>query len=373
MNEPDAAVVRTTEGVLIRVSGDWITARLSDVDDVLARLQWPDDYELTVSAAGLSRLDTGGALRLHQLLMRLDEEGRLVKFRDLPARYESLLGIVSRRYEGLDPEEEPHYETFYERLGKRIYSALDDAMGLVGFLGESTVACTKGLLAPHRIRWRTVVGVMEAAGVQALPIIGLLSFLLGVVIAYQGGVQLQQYGANIFIVELVSVTVMRELGPLITAIIVAGRTGSAYTAEIGTMKVTEEVDALTTLGIGPMEILVLPKIAGLVLVMPLLTLFSCAMGIFGGMVMADVVLNVELGMFLDRLPEAVDFGSFAVGIGKAPAFAIIIAVVGCFQGFQVSGGADAVGRQTTVSVVHSIFLVIVADAGFSIIFSIIGV
>ena len=187
--------------------------------------------------------------------------------------------------------------------------------------------------------------------------------------AYQGGVQLRTYGANIFVVELVGLIMLRELAPLIAAIIIAGRTGSAYAAEIGTMRVTEEVDAMKTIGISPHDQLVLPKVIGLMIAMPLLTVFADVLGIFGGMVMASNVLEVSFTDFLQRMPDAISVSDFVVGVVKAPVFALIIATVGCYQGFQVSGGADSVGRQTTIAVVQSIFLVIIADAAFSILFS----
>ncbi|HPE73607.1 MAG TPA: ABC transporter permease, partial [Candidatus Competibacter sp.] len=225
---------------------------------------------------------------------------------------------------------------------------------------------------PRRFRWRALFGNVETAGIHALPIVALLAFMMGVVIAYQGGRQLEFYGANIFIVELVSLTMLRELAPLITAIIVAGRTGSSYTAQIGTMQVTEEVDALRTIGIPPMNLLVLPKLLALVVALPLLTLFADALSVFGGMVMAQIMLDVSYGDFLDRFPQVVTLTSFLIGIGKAPVFAAIIALVGCYQGFQVRGGADSVGRQTTVSVVQSIFLVIATDAVFSVMLGSVG-
>ena len=214
---------------------------------------------------------------------------------------------------------------------------------------------------------------MQESGFDALPIVGLLVFLLGIVVAYQGGRQLKIYGANIFVVEMVCLIMLRELAPLIAAIIVAGRTGSAYAAEIGTMRVTEEIDALTTLGIGPFDQLVLPKVTGLMISLPLLTMFADLLGVFGGMVMATNVLDVSFADFVQRIPVAISTSDFVVGIVKAPVFAMIIAMVGCHQGFQVAGGADSVGRQTTVSVVQSIFLVIVTDAAFSVLFSWMGV
>ncbi|HSB24886.1 MAG TPA: ABC transporter permease, partial [Burkholderiaceae bacterium] len=194
------------------------------------------------------------------------------------------------------------------------------------------------------------------------------SFLMGIVIAYQGADQLQRFGANIFVVDLVALSMLRELSPLLTAIIVAGRSGSAYTAQIGTMKVTEEIDALRTIGVGPQDVLVLPKVIALVIVMPLLTVYTDVTGVAGGMLMAKLKLGVGYAAFVDRLDEAIQLSSYWTGLAKAPVFALIVALVGCHRGFQVGGSADSVGAQTTVSVVQSIFLVIVTDALFSIVF-----
>jgi phospholipid/cholesterol/gamma-HCH transport system permease protein len=200
-----------------------------------------------------------------------------------------------------------------------------------------------------------------------------LAFLMGVVIAYQAAVQLRPFGANIFIVDLVGISMVREIAPLVTAIVVAGRSGSAYTAQIGVMQVTEEVAALRTMGIAPLEILVLPKVFALVIALPLLTVLADALGVFGGMVIASTQLDVNFTDFLNRFEKAVSLTHYVIGVAKAPAFAIIIALVACAQGFQVRGSADSVGRHTTTSVVQSIFLVIVADAFFSILFSWFGV
>jgi len=210
---------------------------------------------------------------------------------------------------------------------------------------------------------------VQIAGFEALPITGLLSFLLGIVIAYQGAEQLRRVGANIYIADLVGLSMVRELSPLITAIIVAGRSGSAYTAQIGTMKVTEEIDALRTIGVGPLDLLVLPKVVALVVALPLLTVYTDIMGILGGMIMSRAELQVSFATFLNRLEQAVSLTSYVIGIGKAPVFAVIIALVGCYQGFRVIGSAESVGQRTTISVVQSIFLVILSDALFSIAFS----
>jgi phospholipid/cholesterol/gamma-HCH transport system permease protein len=241
--------------------------------------------------------------------------------------------------------------------------------GMLSFIGESTLILLRSLVQPRSIRWRPILHNIQTAGFEALPIVGLLTFLMGVVIAYQGADQLQRFGANIFIADLVGLSMVRELSPLLTAIIVAGRSGSAYAAQIGTMKITEEIDALRTIGVGPTELLVLPKMLALIIALPLLTLYADVTGVLGGMLMARSKLDVSFVVFLDRLGEAVSLSSFLTGIGKAPVFAAIIALVGCYQGFQVSGSADSVGRQTTVSVVQSIFLVILADALFSVAFN----
>ena len=257
----------------------------------------------------------------------------------------------------------------FERTGRITVVIFTQLVEMLSFIGEIATVIAKSIMEPKRIRWRPILFNIRSAGFDALPIVGLLSFLLGVVVAYQGAGQLRQYGANIFVADLIGLSMLREFSPLITAIIIAGRSGSAYAAQIGTMVVTEEIDAMRTLGISPQEMLVLPKLIALIIALPLLTVFADVLGVFGGMLMASQQLDVGFVEFLDRFVKAVSPTAFMVGVGKAPVFAAIIAIVGCFQGFKTKGGADSVGNQTTRSVVQSIFLVIVADALFSIAFS----
>ncbi|MFN0161883.1 MAG: MlaE family ABC transporter permease [Burkholderiales bacterium] len=256
-----------------------------------------------------------------------------------------------------------------QAIGRRSAAATEQGVALLSFIGETALAIAGSLRHPGRWRGRPILFNLRSAGFDALPIVGLLSFLLGVVVAYQGAEQLRRYGANIFVADLVGVSMLREFAPLITAIIVAGRSGSAYAAQIGTMAVTEEIDALRTLGIAPLELLVLPKLIALVIALPLLTVFADVLGVAGGMLMARAQLGVGFAEFADRFVKAVSVTTYLVGLAKAPVFAAIIVVVGCFQGLRTSGGADSVGRQTTRAVVQSIFLVIVADALFSVAFS----
>jgi len=220
---------------------------------------------------------------------------------------------------------------------------------------------------------KALVTHIEHTGLNAIPIVALISFLVGVVLAYQGADQLRRFGAQIFTVNLVGISVLREMGILLTAIVVAGRSGSAFTAQIGTMQVNEEVDALRTLGLDPMEILVLPRVLALVISLPLLTFLSDVMGLLGGGLMTVVLVQIDFQQYVALLKAAVNTNHFWVGIIKAPVFAILISLVGCFEGLRVVGSAESVGRLTTRSVVEGIFLVIIFDALFSVLFSVIGI
>ena len=313
-------------------------------------------------------MDTSGAWLLHRTMRGFEARGAAVRLEGLRPEFATLLKLIATRMREQGAAEAGPPGRL-ERIGRKAWEELRGAWGLLAFVGEGAVALMRALANPHRIRWRPILYNIQTAGFEALPITGLLSFLMGIVIAYQGAEQLERFGANIYVVDLVGLSMARELSPLITAIIVAGRSGSAYAAQIGTMKVTEEVDALRTIGVGPLDLLVMPKVLALMIALPLLTVYTDVMGIFGGMVMARPQLGISFGTFIDRLEDAVSLSSYLIGVGKAPVFAAIIALVGCYQGFQVTGSAESVGRQTTVSVVQSIFLVILVDALFSIVFN----
>ncbi len=254
--------------------------------------------------------------------------------------------------------------------GRTAVAAGRQALDLLAFIGEAAMVAAGTLRHPGRMRWRAVWREVEIGGFDALAIIGLTAFLLGVVVAYQGADQLKHYGANVFVVELVGYAMLREFAPLIGAIIIAGRSGSAYAAQIGTMVVNEEVDAMRTIAINPQERLVLPKFFALCLALPLLTVFADITGVFGGMVMARTQLDIGFTEFADRFGRVMQGSALLLGVGKSLVFAAIIVAIGCFQGFRTAGSADSVGRQTTLAVVQSIFLVIVADAAFSVLFNV---
>jgi phospholipid/cholesterol/gamma-HCH transport system permease protein len=368
--EPAAIVQPTPQDLAL--SGCWTARGIGVIEQQLESVRVPARTEVLADGARIVALDTAGAWVLQKLLLRLRDEGTIVTLRGLRPEFARLLQVVAQHVAGaagkpaLAASQPPGA---LERIGRSAESAFEQAVALLSFVGECALALAGSIAHPARLRWRPVLFNIRSAGFDALPIVGLLSFLLGVVVAYQGADQLRQYGANIFVVDLVGLSMLREFAPLITAIIVAGRSGSAYAAQIGTMSVTEEIDAMRTLGIAPLDLLVLPKVLALMIALPLLTVFADVLGVLGGMIMARAQLGVGYEEFLDRLVHAVSTTSYLIGIGKAPVFAAIIAVVGCFQGFRTKGGADSVGRQTTRAVVQSIFLVIVADALFSIAFS----
>lgn len=355
----------------LALSGSWTARGIGTGTPGLDTPSQGATSALVIDGSRIEALDTAGAWILHKLLRRLRDEGSTVEMRDLNPDFTKLLEVVEQQ--AADSTNVPPAANApaskLEDLGRSAAAAWEQTVSLLGFVGETTVALAGNITHPRRIRWRSILYNIRSAGFDALPIVGLLSFLLGIVVAYQGADQLRQYGANIFVADLVGLSMLREFAPLITAIIIAGRSGSAYAAQIGTMAVTEEIDAMRTLGIAPLDLLVLPKILALLIAMPLLTVFADVLGVFGGMIMAQAQLGVGFGDFLDRFVKAVSVTALMIGIGKAPVFAFIIAVVGCFQGFRTKGGADSVGRQTTRSVVQSIFLVIVADALFSVAFS----
>ena len=353
----------------VRCAGAWVLRAIEPLELRLAKFAWPDGGELSIDASAVTAMDTSGAWMLHRTMRALQAQGRSVQLRGLRPEFDALLRLIATRSVTQEAAVQPG---MLAKFGQQAWHSLVNAVGMLSFLGENTLVLLRSLAQPRRIRWRPILHNLQTAGFEALPITGLLSFLMGIVIAYQGAEQLQRFGANIYVADLVGLSMVRELSPMLTAIIVAGRSGSAYAAQIGTMKVTEEIDALRTIGVGQLELLVLPKILALALALPLLTVYTDVMGVLGGMVMARAQLDVSFSAFLGELDNSISLASYLIGIGKAPVFAVIIALVGCYQGFQVGGSADSVGRQTTVSVVQSIFLVILTDAMFSIVFSKVG-
>ncbi len=368
---PTASITQPNPGELV-LGGNWTARTIGAVDQQLMQLKFTGNSAVQIDAAELTRLDTAGAWVLYKFLDMWRGKGMTLDLRGLRPECDRLLQAVTQHVQDQSGAPAPNAaptDTALQRVGRATVGAWEQLFAMLSFVGESSMAFASCIAHPSRMRWRPILFNIRRAGFDALPIVGLLAFLLGIVVAYQGADQLRQYGANIFVADLVGLSMLREFAPLITAITIAGRSGSAFAAQIGTMAVTEEIDAMRTIGIAPLELLVLPKVIALCIALPLLTVFADVLGVIGGMLMARTQLDVGYVEFLDRMTKAVSITSYAVGICKAPVFALIISMVGCFQGFRTKGGADSVGQQTTRSVVQSIFLVIVADALFSIAFS----
>jgi len=368
----------TAVGAALRLvfSGRWTLAEAmahqAGIAAVLARKpDLPGLSAVSFDLSGVEALDTAGALavsdieqRLHTLGLGVTIEGLRADLAVLFERVRSLLPIVAG-----EPPPARGLINWIAQVGLVSITLFQDALALIDFIGAFFIALGRLAYKPQRIRINALVTHLEQAGLNAMPIVGLISFLVGVVIAFQGADQLRRFGAEILTIDMVGISILREMGILLTAIVVAGRSGSAFTAQIGTMQINEEVDALRTIGLDPMEVLVLPRVLALVLALPLLTFFADLMGILGGGVMCTGILNISLGQYFELMQSAVTLDTFMVGMAKAPVFALLIAIVGCFEGMRVRGSAESVGRLTTRAVVEGIFLVIVFDALFSVLFS----
>jgi phospholipid/cholesterol/gamma-HCH transport system permease protein len=370
------AAVRIEEGgagVTVHLAGALVMSALGAAERALARI--PRAGPVVIDLAGLEALDTGGAWLLVRLIARLEAEGVTVTLAGASEAQRALIETVRRsRPEGAAvPAPSRGPAAWLETLGRAAYRSAVTCVELLGFVGIVMARLGGTLARPRRLRLTALVYHMQEVGLNAVPIVTLLAFLIGVVLAFQGAVQLRQFGAEIFVVNLIAISVLRELGILLTAIIVAGRSGSAFTAAIGSMKLREEIDAMRTIGLDPVEVLVLPRVLALILMLPVLGFIADMAGLIGGGLMSWIELGVSPSMFVTRLYETTDIWHLAIGFIKAPFFAAIIGIVGCYEGMKVAGSAESVGQRTTTSVVLAIFGVIVADALFSVFFAEVGV
>ncbi len=364
-----------SDRLLIKACGAWTIANAAALDAALASLHPAGGRHATIDLSQMTALDTAGAWLVHRTMTRLQAEDIQTFIEGLGPSHGPLLELVANLGRPVAPDvgRTNPFLAVVLRLGKGVIDAAAEAKALVAFFGLTVITFVHCLGRPRRFRLTALVNQIERTGLDAVPIVGLLSFLIGVVLAYQGADQLRRFGAEIFTVNLLAVSVLREIGVLMTAIMLAGRSGSAFAAQIGTMQVNEEVAAMRTLGLDPVEVLVLPRINGLLITLPLLTFLADIAGILGGAIMAVAALDLSIVQFIRQFKEAAEFKHFLVGMVKAPVFAYIIALVGCFEGLRVSGSAESVGQMTTKAVVEAIFLVILADALFSILFSSMGI
>ncbi len=359
--------------MIVHLSGRLVVARLEAIRAQVAAAAPVAD--LTLDLSGVDAMDTAGAWLVIDAQSRIQQRGGSCQIVGASPLHRELLDVVRRNIPQSAPAGTPPSGLldWLEKIGRKTWSGIRSLVEMLGFLGLVVARLGGVLRHPGRLRLTSLVHHMQEIGFNAIPIVSLMAFLIGVVMAFQGAVQLRQFGAEVFVVDLIAISVLRELGILLTAIIVAGRSGAAFTASIGSMKMREEIDAMQTLGLDPIEVLVLPRVLALVLVLPLLGFVADVMGLLGGAMMSWIELGVSPGMFRTRLYESVDVWHYIVGLIKAPVFAVIIGIVGCYEGMKVGGDAESLGRLTSTSVVLSIFLVIVADALFSIFFAVVGV
>jgi len=353
------------QGRRVRIYGALDLYNLPEAKEKLEKI-YAKSGEVILDISKLTRLDTAGVFLLYQVA------GQNLKLEGLRPEHEALLDLVARAdpKASLSHKLQPpsSFKRLITRVGKASVQACETGVELITFMGQACDALAWALRHPSRLRFISIVHHIEVIGIDAVPIVSLIAFVISIVIAYQGQVQLKPLGAEHYTVNLIAVSVLREMGVLLTAIIIAGRSGSAFTAEIGTMQVREEVDALRTIGFDPFELLVLPRLIALLIVLPLLTFLADVVGLFGGALISLSLLDISLPQYLEQARHSATGQDFFVGMVKAPVFAFIIALVGCMHGLKVSGSSESVGRETTASVVQSIFLVLSLDGLFSIYF-----
>jgi phospholipid/cholesterol/gamma-HCH transport system permease protein len=355
--------------------GDWTFDQLAGVEPFLIGLLKRLRLSVSFNGEEIDKIDSAGAMLLFQAMRRLEQMGWPIKGAKFRADCQSLLELIAQQnLEKTASASERRIPHWLRIVGEWAYDKLSAVVDFLAFFGEFVVNVGYAIRRPAEFAWQSILNTIEFAGYRALPIVALLTFLVGVIVTYQVSLQLARgFAADVYVVDIVGMIMFREFGPLITAIIAAARTSTAFTAQIGSMKINEEIDAMTTMGVHPYERLVLPKFIGLVLSLPLLTAWANVFGILGAMMTAKIQLGLGYVAFIERFQYQIEVRHYLVGLVKVPVYAMLIALVGCFQGFEVSKTADSVGEKTTKSAVQAIFLIIVADAIFSIVFGIRGI
>ncbi len=359
------------DGHRIAIGGDWDIRHVGALEPEALAATVPEGMRVALDLSGLERLDTAGAWLIYRTVRDASE----TEVRTAREEFRQMLEQVAANDQPCEiaPPAGNSLVAVLARIGRAVDEIRAESAGILGFFGL-LLATLAGLVArPGRLRLTALVFHLERMGFNSLPIVGLLNFLIGVVLGYLVASLLQTFGSGIFVADFLGIAILREIGILLTAIVIAGRSGSAITAEIGSMVVNEEIDAMRTLGLDPMLVLVAPRVLALIIALPVLAFFANIVGLAGGGLMAWIILDISPGLFIERLNGAISLSTLWVGLAKAPIFAFLIGMVGCFEGLRVQRSAESVGQQTTRSVVTSIFLVIVADAVFAIFFQEVGI
>jgi len=357
------------EGIVLSISG---SLSLPNLLSVKSRFQTimseKNPGRITIDLAGIIYVDSAGVLSLLELEQSAAQKSVPVDFANVSVETRNIMELIDRSTvsDKSTPVEKNELSPV-EQVGDASLKVAEDFTSITTFLGDLLLALFRTLLHPASIRWKDFFFYVKRAGVDGLPIVALLSFLLGLIIAFMSSLQLKQFGANVYVASLVGFGMVRELGPILTAIIIAGRSGSAFAAEIGTMKVNEEVDALVTMGFNPTRFLALPKVLAAMLVVPILTLYSDVFGILGGLMVGVMGFDLTAFAYLQQTVKSIDIFDVVTSLVKSVVFAVLIAGIGCQRGFRVRGGAESVGLYTTSAVVAGLFLIIIADSLFAII------
>lgn len=351
--------------------GEWNFKNITELLTLLDKKSIPAQTTINIDGEHIKKLDSAGVWLLTNGITKSTGKKVNILSDTFSKQQQKLLKLVKKDSQSSQEQEisEPDHLNIIQKIGKYGIVQIREFHQFLSFIGELFFDATRMALNVTMWRWSSMASVVNKSGAQAMPIIALLSFMIGVVIAYQMGNQLEKYGADIYVVDLLGLSVLREFGPLITAIMVGGRTGSSFTAQIGIMKINLEIDALKSMGIKPTQLLLIPRIAGLFVVVPLLTIWADIFGILGGMVMANQMFDIGWYDFMLRFQKEVPLRSLIIGLAKAPVFALIIASVGCFEGMKVHGSAESVGVRTTRCVVLAIFFIIIFDALVSVLLS----
>jgi len=364
---------KNTTKLSLQLRGEFSLYNVKKYEKALRKQNLSGVKEVEIDLSSVEYFDTASALFLVDLQKEYKKRDIMLSFISANEDHLKTLLLVQKRKQTSSTISSSQKSFFLTDIGKSFYANYLGLLSFFAFLGKLFATKLHYLLNPKNIRVKEIAYEINESGVRALGIVALTSFLIGLVVAYQSAFQLKTYGANIFVVDMLGISILRELAPLITAIVIAGRSGSAFTAQIGAMKITEELDAMRTMGFDPYMFLVLPRILALMIVMPLLIFVADMMGIIGGMFVANIDLNITTQLFLERFNEVVAFKHFLIGLIKGPFFAFLIATIGIYRGLMVKDDTQSIGFNTTKSVVEAIFAVIVCDALFSIAFTNLGI
>ena len=368
---PDFTLEASDEGSVLRLGGDWTVATIHHVDAPLRAVEAAENLRVDVSGLGL--LDTSGAFLIDRTLRAAGA---------LPPRLEGEHASAASLLAKVHPYSEPADSTgkrgtglisMLERVGHGSMEFLREVTANLAFLGETAATIGRLIVKPWRLRWTSIVAVMEEAGLNAMPIIAFLSFFVGMVVAFIGATSLRDFGLEIYTIELIGFSMLREFGVVLTGIVLAGRTNSSFTAQIGSMKMRQEIDAMQTLGLKPMEVIVAPRVLAMLIMTPILTFVATLAGIAGGMTVAWSTLDINPWVFVERMRNSVPLDQFWIGMSKSPVFGLVVALIACRQGLQTGGSVQALGQSTTRSVVQALFAIIVIDALFAIFYMELGI